>query len=108
MDRHRRSPSILALAALVVAGGCASKKMTCDEFPTSVGFEPLEPTTDVAWPAPTATDTYPQALSLSIPAASPTHAWAHGRGYLHYPLAKVLEALKDPAAILLVIPEPHE
>jgi hypothetical protein len=102
----RRGPSLVPpIAALLLAGGCPAGKV-CEEFPTSVGFQPLEPVSDVDYPAATPTDPHPQAIVVKAEAGI-AHAWAHGRGYVHYPLAKVFEALKSPEASLLVIREPH-
>lgn len=84
-----------AFAALLV--GCNPTRS--DEFPLDVGFQPLEPTAPTATlPVGTAGDPYPQTLGpiVAVPAAG--HYDAHARGYLHAPLAKVYEALHDPAA----------
>lgn len=99
-------PSILPpLAALLVAASCSTGQV-CEEFPASVGFQPLEQVSDVDYPGPTASETYPQAMNL-VQGAGVAHAWAHGRGYVHHPLKKVYEALKSPEASLLVIQERH-
>jgi hypothetical protein len=91
-----------ALAAALAAGGC-TKKATCEEFPEAVGFTPLEVVSDeVAWPDPAG----PDAIQVVF---GPTlgHAWAHGRGYVHHPIDKVYQALRDPGASRIKAPGEH-
>lgn len=86
----------VALAALF-ATGCNSNRT--DSFPLSVGFQPLEPmVASVSWPAPTATDLHPQGLGSVVATPGNGYYASQARGYLHAPLARVYEALHDPAA----------
>jgi hypothetical protein len=89
-------PLGIALVALL-AQACNHNRT--DEFPLSVGYQPLEALSPAAaWPAATATDPTPQGLGAIVAVPSAGHYTSHARGYLHAPLAKVYEALKDPAA----------
>lgn len=82
-----------------------SSKQVCDDFPASVGFQPLERDfTDVAYPD--ATGGYPQAVNI-VYGPSISHAWAHARGYVHCSLPKVYQALKLPAASRIITPGGH-
>lgn len=84
------------LATLLVAGCNPTRKTP---FPLDVGYQPLEATSVLAaWPAATATDPHPQALGTVVAVPESGHYASHARGYLHAPLAKVYEALHDPAA----------
>lgn len=103
MIQHRRRPSPgwrlagVALAALLTVG--CKKPDRADEFPLSVGFQPLEPLVEAAtFPAATADDLHPQGLGPVVAASNFQHWGSHARGYLHAPLAKVYLALRDPAA----------
>jgi hypothetical protein len=88
---------VLLIVAATLA--CNPVKNASDEFPLSVGFQPLEPVAPAtSWPAATATDPYPQGLGPILTASNFNHYGSHARGYLHAPLAKVYEALRDPAA----------
>jgi hypothetical protein len=92
-----RTATAAWLAVAVLLAGCG--RNVRDEFPLSVGFQPLEPLTPLAgWPAPTAGDPHPQGLGTIVAVPSGGHDTAHARGYLHAPLARVYEALRDPAA----------
>jgi hypothetical protein len=89
----------LALLPLL-AGGCNQNQT--DEFPASVGFQPVEAVTpSAAWPAPTVADSHPQGLGPIVPVPEDGHYASHARGYLHAPLVKVYLALHDPAASYL-------
>jgi len=95
----------LVAAALLAAApvACNPIKNSCQDFPVSAGFEPVEPVrVDTEWPAATATDPLPQGLGpiLHNP-YSFGHYTSYARGYLHAPLAKVYLALHDPAASYL-------
>lgn len=87
---------VVAIGA-ALASGCNPTRH--DEFPLSVGFQPLEPISPLAdWPAATTTDPHPQGLGTIVAVPESGHYASHARGYLHAPLAKVYEALHDPAA----------
>jgi hypothetical protein len=101
---------VLAAAALLGAlgaGGCGiTAGRTCDEFPASAGFQPLERDfTDVAFP-PAPGGVYPQAMNV-VSGPSIAHSWAHGRGYVRCAPAKVYQALHDPAASRIRPPGDH-
>jgi hypothetical protein len=88
---------VLLIVAATLA--CNPVKNATDEFPLSVGFQPLEPVSPAtSWPAASATDPHPQGLGSIVHAPNFNHYGSHARGYLHAPLAKVYEALRDPAA----------
>jgi hypothetical protein len=96
--------TVAALAALLAGGACGGNS-ACEEFPLSVGFEPLEAvqgTPGLTWPDPGG----PDAINVVY---GPTfgHSWAHGLGYVHQPLSKVYQALKDPAASRIITPGNH-
>jgi hypothetical protein len=87
----------LLLLAVSVAG--CKKPNQVDEFPLEVGFQPLEPLLLTAtFPDGTTGDPHPQGLGPIAQASTFQHWGSHARGYLHAPLAKVYEALQDPAA----------
>jgi hypothetical protein len=93
------APLVAALAALPAAGGCTGGN-SCEEFPVSVGFAPLETVGDeVAWPDPSGADAVNVVYGPTV-----GHAWAHGRGYVHQPLSRVYQALKFPAASRIITP----
>ncbi len=86
----------VTLGALLLA---ACNPTRHSDFPLELGFTPIEATSILAqWPAPTGTDPYPQALGPIVQVPESGHYASHARGYLHAPLAKVYEALHDPAA----------
>ncbi len=92
----------LALGALLLltAAGCGHNKP--DDFPISVGFQPLEQVSASALlPAAAGNELYPQGLGEVLPVAGNGHYVSHARGYLHAPLVKVYRALHDPAASYL-------
>lgn len=93
----KRMLAALALAALTLSG--CKKADRADEFPLSVGFQPLEAVSPAAtWPAATPESAHPQGLGPVVAASNFQHWGSHARGYLHAPLAKVYLALQDPAA----------
>jgi hypothetical protein len=87
---------LLAGAALPLVAGC--QKNVTDPLPVEVGFQPLEPVTDAAWPEGQAGDPYPETLGTVVYGSTPDHDFAHARGYVHAPLVSVYQALHDPAA----------
>jgi hypothetical protein len=88
---------MLLLAASQAA--CTPLKHATEEFPLSVGFQPVEPVVASAtWPAAVPGDPYPQGLGPIVAVSNFAHYGSHARGYLHAPLAKVYQALHDPAA----------
>jgi hypothetical protein len=91
-----RGAAVLLMAWSVA--GC-KKPNRADEFPLEVGFQPLEPLVLTApFPAGTTGDPHPQGLGTIAQPSTFQHWTSHARGYLHAPLAKVYEALQDPAA----------
>jgi len=97
-----RLPALLAAAAALAACG---KEAT----PFPPGLDPLEPTDRVAWPAPTATDPYPEGTSFADAAGNPTAGGAAGysyglaRAYLAVPLSTTWQALQIPPGVLIAI-----
>jgi hypothetical protein len=91
-----RSPTLVALT--LAAAILACNHNVSDGFPHSVGFQPLEPAADASWPAAQGGDLHPAALGAIVTGTGGGHHWAHARGYLHAPLAKVYAALGEPAA----------
>ncbi len=92
-------PLVLALLAAGALPGCVPGNRTIP-FPLEVGFQPLEDATDA--PLPDTSSGYPESLGPTIPSGNRDgHFWAHGRGYVLAPLAKVYQALHDPAAAQL-------
>lgn len=91
---------VAAALSLALAGGCGHNRV--DDFPLSVGFQPLESLSASALPpAPSGTDLYPQALGAIVAPAEAGHFTSHARGYVHAPLARVYLALHDPASSYL-------
>lgn len=82
----------IALCALASAGltGCNSDETS--EFIS--GLEPLETCTA---PAPDAKegDPFPEEVSF-VTGANEEFSWAHGRGFVHKPLAETWAAMRDP------------
>jgi len=96
----RPAIALVALLALALAG-CGIKN-TADEFPLSDGFQPLEPLASTAtFPAAAGNDLHPQGLGPIVEIPSFAHWTSHARGYLHAPLARVYQALHDPASSYL-------
>ncbi len=98
-----RTPSALtghlALGLLLVVAGAGCGKNRPDEFPLAAGFQPLEPAVAAALPPAAAGNVlHPQGLGLVVAAPGSGHYASHARGYLRAPLARVYEALHDPAA----------
>jgi hypothetical protein len=91
-------PALLAGAlALLSAAGCGHNRP--DDFPLSVGFQPLEPISAAALPPPAAGNVlHPQGLGDIVAPSGNGHYTSHAIGYLHAPLDKVYLALRDPAA----------
>jgi hypothetical protein len=83
--------------SVLLAAGCPRNRS--DDFPLSVGFQPLEPISPLTnWPAGSTADPWPESLGPLVAPVEGGHFATHARGYLHAPLAKVYEALHDPAA----------
>jgi hypothetical protein len=84
-----------AVLALALAG-CGKLETNATPW-TTPGFAPLEPADPAALPP----DPVAEALGNVVTGRSTTpapHNWAHARGYVLAPIAKVFEALKDPEA----------
>ncbi|HVP68665.1 MAG TPA: hypothetical protein VMT17_15535 [Anaeromyxobacteraceae bacterium] len=100
-------PTHLARVAAAFLAGVAlascSRNYSSD-FPLSEGFSMLEPCLAQP-PSPTATDTYPEMLGPQLTGEANGHLWAHGRAYIHVPIAKVYQALYDPYASYIHGPE---
>jgi hypothetical protein len=95
--RPLRSLILPATSAALLLAGCNPTRH--NDFPLELGFQPVEPVTVLAqWPAPTGTDPHPEGLGPVVAVPESGHYASHARGYLHAPLAKVYEALHDPAA----------
>lgn len=93
-----RRPHLAAALLLALAGtACQKGRDVCQEFPASVGFEPLEPVADLEFPAPV--DATPDSGAI-VTSAGPlvSHAWAHAKATLNAPLGRVYAVLKRPAA----------
>lgn len=86
----------LLLAAVLLAG-CG--KNVEEVFPLSVGFQPLEAAVPAAtFKSAAGNELHPQGLGPVVPVPSGGHYTSHARGYLRAPLARVYEALHDPAS----------
>jgi len=97
--RAARTFLSVTLGCLLASGCAACNPTRHDDFPLEVGFMPIEAVSILAqWPAPTGTDPHPQGLGPIVQVSESGHYASHARGYLHAPLAKVYEALHDPAA----------
>ena len=81
----------LAVAGLLAGAGCFGN--STDPFPP--GLAPLDPTNLAAWPPATATDPHPETVQL-VSGRQPSHAWAHGAGFVHAPIDQVWKAMRDP------------
>jgi len=64
-------------------------------FPLAVGYQPLE-AVEASWPAGTAAAPTPEAIGAPAMGRRDGHDYAHGRAYIHAPLAQVWAALQDP------------
>ena len=86
-----------ATILLALAAGCGKNQV--EDFPVSVGFQPLESIVDSALPpAASGTDLHPEGLGAIMAPAESGHFTSHARGYIHAPLARVYQALHDPAS----------
>lgn len=95
-SRVTRVAAAVLLATGIMAG-CG--RDVVDDFPLGVGFQPLEPlVAGAACPAASANELHPQGLGVVATGPRDGHYSSHACGYLHAPLAKVYEALHDPAA----------
>lgn len=74
----------------LAATGCGSDEATA----FAPGLQPLEEVTAPA-PTATATDPYPEVLVMRSGHLT-AYDWAHGHAYVHAPIARVYEALRDP------------
>jgi hypothetical protein len=96
---HRLLLSLTLSAAALAASACGGGSNTHEAFAPAVTFDPLEPMSPLATlPAATVGDPHPQALGPIVAVDETGHYASHARGYVHAPLAKVYEALHDPAA----------
>ena len=87
---------LAATAALLLPFAAACQGSAVTAFPP--GLEPLE-VDDVPPPAATATDPYPEMLSLTQ-GMDTMGAWVHATGYVHASVADVYAAMKDPAVVV--------
>jgi len=102
MSTMRPGPVHLVGAAFLLALAAGCGKNHVEDFPLSVGFQPLESIVDSALPpAPVGADLHPEGLGAIMAPAEPGHFTSHARGYVHAPLAKVYQALHDPASSLI-------
>ena len=93
-------PVAATLLSVGLLAGCG--KNVKDEFPLSVGFQPIEAVgPQVTWPAASGNDLTPQGLGPVVAGPSKGHYTSYARGYLHAPLARVYLALHDPRASLI-------
>jgi len=90
MDARTLAPS-LALAALVLACGGSPIVMP-------PGLAPLEEVT-APEPAPVGGDARPEAVSV-VSGDGSDWDYAHARGYVHAPIAKVWEAMQAPGTVV--------
>jgi hypothetical protein len=101
MAQARRRSHALRIAAtlLAVAGSLAGcGKNVAEDFPLGVGFQPLQSVASaVTFPPAADNELYPQEINV-VAGPQDGHYTSFGRGYLHASLAKVYEALHDPAA----------
>lgn len=90
------SATALILAAGLL-GGCG--KNVQDEFPLSVGYQPMEPLVAAAtFPPAAGNELYPEGLGPVVPGPQAGYYSSHARGYVHASLLRVYQALHDPAA----------
>jgi hypothetical protein len=98
--RARTARFVGASLLLALAAGCGKNQV--EDFPLSVGYQPLESLVAAALPpAPVGADLYPEGLGAIVAPAESGHFTSHARGYVHAPLAKVYQALHDPASSLI-------
>ncbi len=99
-NRPASAHLVLCALAITLGSGCGHNKT--EDFPLSVGFQPLEPLNASALPpAPSGIDLHPQGLGTIVAAPGAGHYASHAQGYLHAPLARVYQALHDPASSLI-------
>jgi hypothetical protein len=102
--RRSRLAALLAAAAATALAACGK-----EATPFAPGLEPLESTERVVWPAPTATDPYPEVPSFEDGGGQPTwggaagYSYGLGRAWLKAPLATTWAALQIPPGVLLAI-----
>ena len=102
MRANRPAPALLKACALALTLGSGCGHNRAEDFPLSVGFQPLEPLNAAALPpAASGADPFPQGLGAIVAAPGDGHYASHAQGYVHAPLARVYQALHDPAASLL-------
>lgn len=87
---RRRATTLSLLVLLGLAAGCGGDEVTV--FPP--GLQPFEAVT-VPLPAATAADAHPEVF-VTRHGEGADYEWAQGRGYVHAPVARVYEALRDP------------
>jgi len=97
--RSRIQARRIAATLLVVAGSLAGCGRNATEaFPLDLGFQPLESVSSSVVPPPASgNELYPQEINV-VAGPQSGHYTSFGRGYLHASLARVYEALHDPAA----------
>jgi len=96
LSRLAASAAALLLAAGLLAG-CG--KNVKEDFPLSVGFQPLEAAVPAAtFRAAEGNELHPQGLGPVVAVAASGHYTSHARGYLHAPLSRVYQALHNPEA----------
>ena len=101
----RRAFILSALVFTGLAAGCGGDEATA--FPP--GLQPFEAVT-VPLPAATASDPHPEVFVTRFGEGA-DYEWAQGRGYIHAPLARVYEALRDPevtTCLLYTSPSPRD
>jgi hypothetical protein len=95
----RRSSALpVAALGLLLVSACGGHNTSVD-VPVAVGFSPLEPISQEAVPPPAAGNVlHPEGLGPVIQVPGSGHYASHARGYVNAPVAKVYQALKDPAS----------
>jgi len=105
MKKLTSCPRAAALA-LMLAAACGGRSTS--SFPP--GINALQDAIEVAWPTCTsaadsgcasADDPFPQTLATEISGTGGGYGWAHGRGYLKYPISQVWAALQLPGVVNL-------
>ena len=86
----RRASALSTVLFLGLSAGCGGDEATT--FPP--GLQPFEAVT-VPLPPATASDPRPEVFVTRVGEGA-DYEWAQGRGYVHAPLARVYEALRDP------------
>lgn len=85
-----RSLILSSLVCAALMAGCGGDEVTV--FPP--GLQPFEAVT-VPLPAATPDNPYPEVFVTRV-GEHADYEWSQGRGYLHAPLARVYEAMRDP------------